>query len=74
MNYKWANKKLKSCPFCGGESELLPQVFPPYDKKGFMIRCIRCSARKLSFSKYQLQAVCEWNVRCVNGKIIPHDQ
>ena len=74
INYNFSNKKLKPCPFCGGQAELLPQIFPPHSMEGFMIKCRQCSANKLSFSHFQSQAVCEWNWRCIDGKRIPWDQ
>lgn len=50
-------KKLKPCPFCGGESRLLPQ------KYGWLVSCNECTGQKKVFSKYIVSAVAEWNHR-----------
>jgi hypothetical protein len=50
--------KLKPCPFCGGDAEILPQP-----KGWLMARCRICSAKVMEFTPYKKQIAVAWNLR-----------
>lgn len=58
-----SNIPLKSCPFCGGRAEMLPQESKYFKKKCFLVTCLSCRASKLSHTSYKKQAAAEWNNR-----------
>ena len=66
-NYRWAEKRMKPCPFCGcTRIRILPQALLPGMSKGFgywMVRCWHCNVRKMVITNYQRQLVVEWNYR-----------
>lgn len=58
---KDAKKKLKKCPFCSQDPDLLIQ------KNGFTVRCSDCNVNMNVYTKFPIQAVASWNFR--DGKI-----
>lgn len=60
--------KLKPCPFCGGEAELLPMDFagpnPP-----FRIACTKCDYKTVWMrADWKSSAVAAWNLRASDVK------
>ena len=56
--------KLKTCPFCGGEAEIVkPTPYSPWN-----IGCKECGC--VLFTRYKLQrkAIEEWNVRATDDE------
>lgn len=56
---------LKSCPFCGGESELL--IIPPdndREKTTWLVRCIKGCCNQMPH-KTDTEAIEAWNRRAI---------
>ena len=62
MSDKTSNKRLKRCPFCGGEAEL--RQFYPFGARRIhtVIRCKNCKAESGTW-KIKNTAVEHWNRR-----------
>ena len=63
--------KLKPCPFCGGEAEVLdlsyPINMPPWEVRGYGVVC-PCGASVRMFDK-KTEAAKAWNRRVDNGSL-----
>lgn len=63
--YPWENRKLKKCPFCGGEARLLRYARKKYGKDEYIIGtavcCGVCDAR--IFFRSETLAIEAWNRR-----------
>ena len=72
-------KKLKNCPFCGGEPETISFVnYHPVaslTRPACFIQCMECGIRTSDFVaedmtfRYKDEAEAAWNRRAENGKI-----
>lgn len=62
--------KLKPCPFCGGEAELIP-ILMDYDTAESFVRCRNCFAKGKTYKTAvrgedklrEKQAIAAWNRR-----------
>lgn len=50
-------EKLKPCPFCNGEAELLEQT------SRYSVRCKKCECMLANWSIYKIEAITRWNTR-----------
>ncbi len=57
---KWSNLKLRPCPFCGGEAEMLPWKMTD-SVDAILVRCTVCLARKIEVTRFKRQAQAAWN-------------
>ena len=56
------NKKLKSCPFCGGKAEFKKNYI--YGKaKGYFCYCTKCSVTQDKVYATKAYAIKKWNTR-----------
>lgn len=58
-----AKNRLKPCPFCGGEADV---VIGGEHKKKYKVYCTKCQVRQYWHSTRK-KAVDAWNLRCVDG-------
>lgn len=64
-----SNKRLKPCPFCGGEAEII--INKTRQGQTSNIRCSKCTCKKtlLKYPYYdgdiEQDAIDDWNMRCV---------
>ena len=49
--------KLKTCPFCGSEAEMLEHT------KSYSIRCTKCNCMQAMWSFNKTEAINSWNTR-----------
>lgn len=60
------DEKMKPCPFCGGEAEIMKMGYPHW------IYCLKCGARvhgRVTGTKAGEKASIEaWNMRAENGE------
>ena len=61
--------ELKSCPFCGGEAEIVPHKFFSEILKAWMVDCYGVECKNCHTSGYQFwgteaHAIAAWNRRC----------
>ena len=58
------NKKLKPCPFCGGEAQDYRVTdYPKEVGKRYSVICNRCGARITTTYQQRTQAIHDWNTR-----------
>ena len=63
-------EKLKPCPFCGGEAEIVRT--DNYGTFKFFATCLVCGAEMPRVSRTMTQAAGAWNRRVDNGKTENH--
>ena len=58
------NEKLKPCPFCGNEAEMLN-----YSENEWLVHCPSCSGMVERWREPDVEAIDQWNRRANDGKI-----
>lgn len=64
------NNELKSCPFCGGNAEIVS--FNVFCDKAYYCKCTNCEAEIKAPSFSEQEAIESWNKRIANS--IPYDE
>ena len=55
--------KLRKCPFCGGEAEIISDS-PNGEMASFAVMCKRCNSMTAFYLDDTKRAVRAWNTRC----------